>query len=124
MQYPALGKMEAHFADIIWNAAPISSGALVTLCAEELGWKKSTTYTMLKRLCNKGLFQNENGVVTALVSRQAFEAQQSEAFVDKTFAGSLPRFLAAFSTRKKLTAAQIEELERLIAAHRQEDSDE
>lgn len=87
-----LGAMELRFADLIWANEPISSGELVKLCARELEWKKSTTYTMLKRLCNRGIFQNTHSVVTALLSKQELLALQSEAFVAETFDGSLPRF--------------------------------
>lgn len=110
-----LGAMEARFAELIWQNAPIPSGELVKLCERELEWKKSTTYTMLRRLCQRGLFQNTGGVVVPLLSREEFTALQSEKFVEDTFDGSLPRFLAAFTTRKKLTAAEIAQLEKLIA---------
>lgn len=109
-----LGVVETHFADLIWNNEPISSGELVKLCEKELNWKKSTTYTILRRLCDRGIFQNINGVVTSLISKDEFNAAQSEKFVEETFNGSLPKFLAAFSTRKKLSDSEIEELKRLI----------
>lgn len=109
-----LGVVETHFADLIWNNEPISSGELVKLCEKELSWKKSTTYTILRRLCERGIFQNINGVVTSLISKDEFNAAQSEKFVEETFNGSLPKFLAAFSTRKKLSDSEIEELKRLI----------
>ena len=109
-----LGVVETHFADLIWNNEPISSGELVKLCEKELSWKKSTTYTILRRLCERGIFQNINGVVTSLISKDEFNAAQSEKFVEETFNGSLPKFLAAFSTRKKLPDSEIEELKRLI----------
>ncbi len=109
-----LGVVETHFADLIWNNEPISSGELVKLCEKELSWKKSTTYTILRRLCERGIFQNINGVVTSLISKDEFNAAQSEKFVEETFNGSLPKFLAAFSTRKKLSDSEIEELKKLI----------
>ena len=109
-----LGVVETHFADLIWNNEPISSGELVKLCEKELSWTKSTTYTILRRLCERGIFQNINGVVTSLISKDEFNAAQSEKFVEETFNGSLPKFLAAFSTRKKLSDSEIEELKRLI----------
>ena len=109
-----LGVVETHFADVIWNNEPISSGELVKLCEKELRWKKSTTYTILRRLCDRGIFQNINGVVTSLISKDEFNAAQSEKFVEETFNGSLPKFLAAFSTRKKLSDSEIEELKKLI----------
>ena len=109
-----LGAMETRFAELIWQHAPIASGELVKLCEAELGWKKSTTYTMLRRLCQRGIFQNQGGAVTALLSEQEFHGLQSEKFVEETFAGSLPRFLAAFTARKKLSDREIEALQQLI----------
>lgn len=109
-----LGAVEARFADLIWENAPISSTALAKLAGETLSWKKSTTYTVLKRLCDRGLFQNQGGVVTALVSKAEFYALQSEKFVEETFSGSLPAFVAAFGSRKKLTEAEIDALQAMI----------
>lgn len=114
MEEMKLGTVEGRFADIIWQNAPLSSGELVKLCAKELEWKKSTTYTVLKKLCDRGIFQNEGGSVTALVSRDEFYAIQSEQFVGDAFQGSLPAFIAAFTTRKKLTSAEIEDIKRMI----------
>lgn len=112
-----LGEMERRFAEIIWENEPLSSGELVKLCEKKLSWKKSTTYTILHRLCDRGLFQNEGGVVTSLVSKDDFFAGQSERYVQETF-GSLPKFLAAFTRTKKLSAKEIEEIERIIDANR------
>ena len=109
-----LGVIETRFADLIWSREPISSGELVKLCDRELNWKKSTTYTILRRLCERGIFCNNNGTVTSLVSKDEFFAAQSEKFVEETFDGSLPRFLAAFSMRKKLSEEEICELQKLI----------
>ena len=109
-----LGAVEARFADLIWQHAPIRSGELVKLCERELTWKKPTTYTVLRRLCQRGIFRNEDGIVTALLSRDEFYAMQSERFVEETFRGSLPSFLAAFTRRRSLSAAEIEEIRRLI----------
>ncbi len=109
-----LGAIEARFADLIWQHEPVGSGELVRLCQNELGWKKPTTYTVLRRLCERGLFQNENSVVTSCLSRQEFYARQSEKFVEETFAGSLPAFLAAFGSRKKLDEEEINQLQQLI----------
>ena len=113
-----LGAMETRFADIIWNNEPISSGELVKLCEKELEWKKSTTYTMLRRLCQRNIFQNKDGLVSHILSKQEFNALQSEMFIEETFDGSLPQFLAAFSMKKKLTDQEIEELENLINRNR------
>lgn len=109
-----LGAVESRFADIIWEREPVSSSELVKVAASELGWKKSTTYTVLKRLAERGLFKNESGVVTALISREDYYAQRSERFVNESFSGSLPAFLAAFTSRKKLSEEEIGELQKLI----------
>ncbi len=109
-----LGAVEARFADIIWENEPLSSNQLAKMAEQALTWKKSTTYTILKRLCERGIFQNENGTVTSLISKEEFYAMQSEKFVEETFDGSLPAFIAAFSTRKKLSASDIDELQQLI----------
>lgn len=113
-----LGAVESIFADIIWNNEPLSTKRLVQLAQERLNWKRTTTYTILKRLCDRGLFQNEGGKVTSLVSREEFYARQSELFVEETFHGSLPAFLAAFGSRKKLSDSEIDELQRVIDAMR------
>lgn len=109
-----LGAIEARFADLIWENEPISSGALVRLCEENLGWKKSTTYTVLKKLCQRGIFQNEGGEVVSIVSREEFYAMQSRRFVEESFDGSLPAFIAAFSSGKPLTAQEIADIRRMI----------
>ena len=113
-----LGVVERRFADLIWDNEPISSGELVKLCETELSWKKSTTYTVLKKLCERGIFRNEQGTVTSRLSRQEFAARQSQQFVDETFHGSLPAFLAAFSRRKKLSDEEVTQLQRLIDENR------
>lgn len=109
-----LGAIESRFADLIWQRAPLPSGELVKLCQQELSWKKSTTYTVLKKLCDRGLFCNEHGTVSAVLSREEFQALQSERFVEETFDGSLPAFLAAFTSRKKLSPEEAAQLQRLI----------
>lgn len=109
-----LGAIESRFADLIWQHAPLPSGELVKLCQQELSWKKSTTYTVLKKLCDRGLFRNEHGTVSAVLSREEFQALQSERFVEETFDGSLPAFLAAFTSRKKLSPEEAAQLQRLI----------
>lgn len=113
-----LGAVEARFADIIWANEPVTSGRLVKLCEAELSWKKSTTYTVLRRLCERGLFQNADGFVTSRISREDYYAMQSEQFVEETFQGSLPGFLAAFTKRKQLSEQEISALEALIEQHR------
>lgn len=113
-----LAETEAKFADIIWEREPIGSTELVRVCEEHLGWKKSTTYTVLKKLCARGIFRNEDAVVTAHLSREEFYGGKSRQFVEETFGGSLPRFLTAFIGKKKLTDAQVEELQALIENYR------
>ena len=114
METPKIFDSELRFCEILWSHEPIKSSELVRLCAEELGWKKSTTYTVLKKLCDRGIFQNEDGIVTPLVSRQEFHARQSQRFVEETFQGSMPAFIAAFSRSKKLTRDEVEQLKALI----------
>lgn len=118
MEERKLGAIEAKFADIIWKNAPVTTAQLVKIGQQELNWKRTTTYTVLKRLCEKGLFQNDNGTVTILLSKEEFETEQSCRFVEETFHGSLPAFLAAFSRQSKLTPQEIEELQRLIEKSR------
>ena len=115
-----MGAVESRFADIIWKNEPLSSAELVKKSEDAIGWKKSTTYTVLKRLCEKGIFCNTNGTVTSLVSKEEFYSLQSEKFVDETFGGSLPAFLAAFTSRKKLTAKEIRELRKMVAEYEEE----
>ena len=109
-----LGAVETRFAELIWANAPLTTNQLVKLCAEKLEWKRTTTYTVLKKLCEKGIFKTENSLVTVLISRQEFDGMQSEQFVEENFQGSLPAFLTAFNSRKKLSDTDIEELQKLI----------
>ena len=109
-----LGLVETQFAELIWAREPIASGELVKLCEKELNWKKSTTYTVLKKLCERGIFQNNDGIVTSLLTKDEFNAVQIEQFVEDTFEGSLPAFLAAFTSRKTLSKDEVEEIRRLI----------
>lgn len=112
-----LGLVEQKFAELIWQNEPISSGELVKLCLKELEWKKSTTYTVLKKLCEKGIFQNDNGTVSSLISKDDFFALQSKNFVDETFEGSLPAFIAAFTKKQTLSKKEIEEIRKMIDAY-------
>jgi len=116
-----LAQTEARFAALIWDNEPIPSGELVKLCQRELGWKATTTYTVLRRLCDRGLFCNENSTVRALVSREEFSRQRSRAFVQEAFDGSLPGFLAAFMGGRRLSARQADEIQQLIDSYREED---
>lgn len=115
-----LGVVESHFADIIWENEPMTTAELVKRCAEELNWKRTTTYTVLKKLGEKGIFQLQNGIVSSLISREEYYAWQSEMFVEQTFDGSLPSFFAAFTTRKKLSEEELDELQRMLDAYKGE----
>ncbi len=110
-----MGVIESRFADIIWQNEPVATTELVKLSENELRWKKTTTYTVLKRLCDKRIFRNDKGTVTSLISKNEFYSVQSEKFVDETFGGSLPAFLAAFTSRKSLTREEVDELRRMVA---------
>ena len=118
MSEKKMGLLESKFADFIWNNEPIASGQLVKIAEKELSWKSTTSYTVLKRLCERGIFQNQGGTVTSLISRDEFYALQSERFVEETFDGSLPAFLAAFGSRKKMSDAEIEDLKKIIDGFR------
>ena len=109
-----LAEGEAKFAKLIWQKEPISSPELVKLCEKEFGWKKSTTYTVLKKLCERGIFQNEKAVVTSLLSEEEFYSYKSRKFVEESFGGAIPKFLTAFMGGKKLSADQAEEIKELI----------
>ena len=114
-----LTEAEERFADIVWRNEPINSGELVRRCEAEMAWKKSTTYTILKKLCERGIFQNENSVVSSLITKEKYSAGQSIRFVEDTFGGSLPKFLTAFMGGKKLSLRQAEDLKRLIDEYKE-----
>ena len=113
-----LGAVQERFADLIWANEPVTSGELVKLCEEEFQWKKSTTYTVLRKLCDKGLFQNVDGIVSSLISKEEFYSAKSEQIVEKSYAGSLPAFVAAFISNKKLTPKEADEIQQMIDAFR------
>lgn len=115
-----LTEAESRLAELIWNGEPLSSGDLVKRCERELGWKKSTTYTMLKRLEMKDLFRNVDGTVMSLLSREDFYALQSQRFVEESFQGSLPKFLAAFTRSRRLSGREIDEFQKLIDEHKED----
>ena len=119
METLKLCESDYRFMTVIWEHEPLPSGALVELCAQKLGWKKSTTYTTLKKLCEKGFAQNENTVVTALIPREQVQAFESERFVERAFDGSLPSFLAAFLGGKTISHQEAAELKRLIDEHKE-----
>lgn len=120
MEITKLGVVETRFAELIWENEPLSSTQLVRICQKELLWKKPTTYTVLRKLCERGLFQNQNSIVTSRISRDEYYALQCEQFVENTFEGSLPAFFAAFTTRKQLSAAEVEQLQEMIDRCREE----
>jgi len=114
MQEGGLGAVESRFADLIWSHEPLRSRELAELCGKELNWNRSTTYTVLRKLCERGIFKNENGTVSSVLSRQAFYAMQTERFVDETFGGSLPAFIASFTGRKPLSEKDAAEIRRML----------
>lgn len=118
-----LAEGEYRFAALVWANEPLSSGQLVRLAADALGWKKSTTYTVLKKLCSRGILHNEGGTVTALVKQDAVQRQESAAVVDRTFGGSLPRFVAAFLNEKPISAEEAAQIRALLDAAQQREED-
>lgn len=121
MDTPRLAEGEYRFACIVWENEPLPSGKLVELSQKELGWKKSTTYTVLKKLIDKGVLQNDGSAVTSRIPREAIQREESQAVVDRTFNGSLPSFLTAFFGGRSISGREAEELKALIDAHRKED---
>ena len=109
-----LGVFESKFADIIWEKEPVTTIELIKICEKEFSWKRTTTYTVLKRLCEKGIFKTEKSNVTALMTRDEFYAQKSENFVEESFGGSLPAFLTAFSSKRKLSKKEVDEIKKMI----------
>lgn len=107
------------FMCVIWDHEPLASGELVHLCNEQLGWKKSTTYTTLKKLCQKGFAQNDNTIVTSLVNKSDVQSYAGRHFIESSFAGSLPSFLVSFLGSKKISDEEAEELKRLIDEHKE-----
>ncbi|MBO5253388.1 MAG: BlaI/MecI/CopY family transcriptional regulator [Clostridia bacterium] len=114
MEELRLGVVESHFADIVWANAPMTTRQLVDICAKELNWKRPTTYTVLRKLCERGIFKMENSIVSVIMNRDEFFAIRGEQFVDNAYEGSLPAFIAAFTTRKQLTAEEVEEIKKLV----------
>ena len=123
MEERKLGPVELRFAELIWENAPISSGELVKLCARELEWKKSTTYTVLKKLCERGILHNANGTVTALVKQAQVQQEESAAVVQKSFGGSLPRFVAAFLNTSSISEEEAAAIRAMLDDARRQDSD-
>ena len=114
-----LGAQQAQFAEIVWENEPVGSGELVKICEKKLNWKKPTTYTVLRKLCEKGILQNVDGIVTSVMSKDEFNSAKSEQFVEETFKGSLPAFIAAFMSHKKISASEIDEIQKMIDEYRE-----
>ena len=118
MEVPKIFESEYRFCLILWEHEPVNSTKLVALCKDQLGWSKATTYTVIRRLAERGVLKNENATVTALVSKEQVQESELEQFVERTFEGSVPSFIAAFSRSKKLTDEEIAQLQTLIDSHR------
>ena len=114
MKETRLGVIESRFADIVWERAPLSTSELIKLCEAEFNWKRTTTYTVLKRLSERGIFKNDNGTVTVLISKDEFYSMQSEKVVNESFGGSLPAFIAAFTSRQNLSEDEIAKIKAII----------
>ncbi len=123
MPTPKIYESEYRFCLILWEHEPIKSKDLVRLCTEQLGWKSTTTYTVIKRLSERGVLKNENTIVTSLVSKDAVQASELEEFVEKTFEGSLPAFIAAFTKHQKITTKEIDAVQALIDQYRNHPTD-
>ena len=120
MDAPKIFESEYRFCLILWDNEPVSSGKLVELCKENLGWSKATTYTVIRRLSERGVVKNENTVVTALISKEEAQASRLDEMVEETFEGSMPAFIAAFSKSKKLSRQEVEQLQALINSYGEE----
>ncbi len=116
-----LAAVQERFADVVWENEPIASGDLVKVCEKELNWKKPTTYTVLRKLCEKGLLQNVDGIVSSLVSREEFYSAKSEHIIEDSYKGSLPAFIAAFTSRRELTGDEVDEIQRMIDEYRKKE---
>ena len=120
MPTPKIFESEYRFCLLLWEREPISSGELAKLCEQQLGWKKSTTYTVIKRLAERGVLKNENSIVTTLVSKEEVQCAESREFIDRTFGGSLPGFIAAFTGSKQLSAEEANEIRRMIDSYKED----
>lgn len=116
-----LCESEYRFAIIVWDNEPIGSGDLVVLCGKQLGWKKSTTYTVLKKLCERGVFKNEHSIISSLVEKEQVQKFESEQFINRTFGGSLPQFITAFMGGKRISDKEAEQLKKLIDSYKREE---
>ena len=118
MEIPKIHESEYRFCLILWEHEPVKSGELVNLCREQLGWKPTTTYTVIKRLSERGVLKNENSVVSALVTKDEVQAAEINEMVEKTFEGSLPAFIAAFTKHQKLSEKEIDAVQEMIDRYR------
>ena len=124
MEMPKIYESEYRFCLILWAHEPVKSKELVRLCQEQLGWKSTTTYTVIKRLSERGILKNENTVVTSLVSKDEVQAAELDEFVEKTFEGSLPAFIAAFAKNQKLSDQEIDAMQAMIDQYRRREQHE
>ncbi len=124
MDTPKIFESEYRFASIVWEREPILLKELIGICAKQLEWKRTTTYTVLKRLCERGILKNEDGVVTSLYSREEIQYSESKQFLDKTFNGSLPGFVATFLNGKRMSNEEIDELQTMIEAFKKDRTEE
>lgn len=115
-----LGELQERFADIVWEHEPIASGELAKICERELNWKRPTTYTVLRKLCEKGVFANRDGIVVSLVSRGEFYSAKSKRIIEESYRGSLPEFIAAFTDQNSLSAQDIDEIQELINKYKRD----
>lgn len=120
MEYSKLCDSDYRFMCVVWDNAPLNSGELVKLCEEQLGWKKSTTYTVVRKMCQKGYISNIDATVSVLISKEQVQAEESEYFVERTFGGSLPGFIAAFLGGKKISAEEADRLKKMIDAYKED----
>ena len=118
MEELELGEVQLEFAELLWKTVPVPSGELVKICKDAFGWKKPTTYTVLRKLCEKGIFVNDNGTVKTVIDREKFYSARSGFFVEKEFGGSLPLFLTAFASHKALSQKEVDEIQKLIDEYR------
>ena len=123
METPKIFESEYHFCLIMWEREPVTTVELVKLCQERLGWKRTTTYTVIKRLGDRGVLKNEDGLITALVSKEAAQAREIDVLVEEKFQGSLPAFVAAFTKRQTLSAEELDEVQRMIDRIRKGESE-
>ncbi len=123
MDVPKVFESEYRFCEILWENEPVTSRELVRLCSEKLEWKKSTTYTVIRRLSERGILKSENAVVTSLVSREDVQSAESAEVVERTFSGSLPGFIAAFTRKKNLTRQEIDEIQKIIDSYKEQEDE-